>query len=196
MARPRQFDEELLVERAQEVFWAGGYDHTSIDDIAAASGVGNGSIYAAYGSKLGLFLLVFKRYCEERVALVDSVVGAHDGSFEDAVGNYLDAIIADCGSHPDHRGCLMLNSLSALRRYPEVVDIGRDSIHRMERILAARVREAVAAGELDLSEQEADDLGAHIVLVSQGLIEMDRMGVPQHRLRAIAATSTRISAAG
>jgi len=194
MTRPRQFDEELLLDRAQERFWVSGYDRTSIDDISTASGVGNGSIYAAYGSKLALFLVIFRRYCEQRVSLVDSVIGSHSGSFESAVANYLEQIILDCGSYPDHRGCLMLNSLSDLAlRFPEVVNVGRESMTAMERIVSARVHEAVEAGELRLSPEEADSLGAHIVLVSQGLIQMDRIGVSGDHLREIAATSTRMS---
>ena len=172
-----------------------GYDRTSIDDISAATGVGNGSIYGAYGSKLALFLVVFRRYCEQRVALVESVISAHSGTFESAVANYLDQIIADCGSHADHRGCLMLNSLSDLAmRFPEVVEVGRASMSEMERIVSARVRQAVEEGELDLEPHEADALGAHIVLVSQGLIQLDRIGVGDERLREIAATSSRLSA--
>ena len=194
MTRPRQFDEELLLESAQDRFWASGYDRTSIDDISRVSGVGNGSIYAAYGSKLALFLVVFRRYCAQRVALVESVIDAHDSGFESAVANYLEQIILDCGSYPDHRGCLMLNSLSDLAlRFPEVVDVGRESMTAMERIVSARVHEAVEAGELRLSPEEADSLGAHIVLVSQGLIQMDRIGVSGDHLREIAATSTRMS---
>jgi AcrR family transcriptional regulator len=194
MTRPRQFDEELLLERAQDRFWVGGYDRTSIDDISRVSGVGNGSIYAAYGSKLALFLEVFRRYCAQRVALVESVIDAHDGDFESAVANYLEQIILDCGSHPDHRGCLMLNSLSDLAlRFPEVVEVGRESMTAMEGIVTARVLRAVEAGELDLDPQEAEALGAHIVLVSQGLIQMDRIGVDGDHLREIAATSTRLS---
>ena len=194
MTRPRQFDEELLLESAQDRFWASGYDRTSIDDISRASGVGNGSIYAAYGSKLALFLVVFRRYCAQRVALVESVIDAHDSGFESAVANYLEQIILDCGSHPDHRGCLMLNSLSDLAlRFPEVVEVGRESMTAMERIVTARVLRAVEAGELDLTPREAEALGAHIVLVSQGLIQMDRIGVDGAHLREIASASTRLS---
>ncbi|MCU1405875.1 MAG: TetR/AcrR family transcriptional regulator [Glaciihabitans sp.] len=195
MARPRKFDEQVLLERAQDEFWVNGYDRTSIDDIATATGVGNGSLYSAYGSKLGLFLAVFQRYCDGRVALVDGVVSMHSGSFESAVANYLDEIVADCTSGLDRRGCLMLNSLAELGgRFPEVADIGRRSVGAMQRIVSDRVRRAVAAGELDLTSAEADALGAHIVLVSQGLIQLSRIGTPLAELQSIAATSTKMSA--
>lgn len=195
MARPRRFDEDVLLSRAQEQFWSNGYDRTSIEDIATASGVGNGSLYSAYGSKLGLFLAVFRRYCEGRVTLVDEVISGHEGSFESAVAHYLDEIVADCTAGPDRRGCLMLNSLAELGgRFPEVAQIGRESVGAMRRIVAGRVHSAVADGEISIADTEADALAAHIVLVSQGLIQLSRIGASLDELHSIAATSTRMSA--
>lgn len=194
MPRPRSFDEQRLLDCAQEVFWTRGYDRTSIEDISASSGVGNGSIYSAYGNKLGLFLAVFSRYCNGRVELVDSVITAHTGSFESAVANYLDEIVGDCTSHSDLRGCLMLNSLAELgARFPEVVRIGRTSTSAMEKIVARRVSTAVETGEMSLTDHEIEALSAHIVLVSQGLIQLSRLDTPVARLRSIAATSAKMS---
>ena len=195
MGRPRTFDEQRLLDCAQEEFWVNGYEATRIESVAARSGVGNGSIYAAYGSKLGLFLAVFSRYCEGRVELVGSVIDGHTGDFESAVSNYLDAIVADCTSHPDLRGCLMLNSLAELgSRHPEVVAIGRRTLEAMEQRVGNRVEQGVARGEIDLEPEAIAPLSAHIVLVSQGLIGLSRMGVPRERLHAIAASSSRMAA--
>lgn len=194
MARTRRFDEQRLLDAAQEAFWVNGYDRTSIEDVSVASGVGNGSIYAAYGNKLGLFLAVFNRYCEGRVELVDSVVRAHSGDFESSVANYLDEIVADCTSHDDLRGCLMLNSLAELgSRFPEVVTVGVRTIGAMEKVIGDRVSGSVAAGEIDLEPEQIEALSAHIVLVSQGLISLSHVGVPKARLAAIAATSSRMT---
>jgi AcrR family transcriptional regulator len=194
MARTRRFDEQSLLDCAQEAFWVNGYDRTSIEDVSVASGVGNGSIYAAYGSKLGLFLAVFSRYCEGRVELVDSVVSAHTGDFESTVAHYLDEIVADCTSHDDRRGCLMLNSLAELgSRFPDVVTVGTRTISAMEKVVADRIAEKVANGEIDLDNEQVDALSAHIVLVSQGLISLSHIGVPKARLSAIAATSSRMT---
>jgi len=194
MARPRRFDEQALLDCALEAFWVGGYDRTSIEDISVASGVGNGSIYAAYGSKLGLFLAVFNRYCDGRVHLVDGIVREHTDDFESTVAHYLDAIVADCTSYDDRRGCLMLNSLADLgSRFPEVVTVGSRTISAMEKVIGDRVAATVASGEIDLSVAEVEALSAHIVLVSQGLISLSHVGVPRARLSAIAATSSRMT---
>ena len=39
-----------------DLFWAKGYEGTSISDLAAAMGINSPSLYAAYGSKEALFL--------------------------------------------------------------------------------------------------------------------------------------------
>lgn len=196
MGQSRQFDEQALLDHAQEEFWSQGYEWTSIADVSHASGVGNGSIYAAYGSKLGLFLAVLNRYCDVRVALVDGLVSTHPGTFKQAVADYLDQIVAECTSHADLRGCLMLNSLAEMgAHHPEVITITQHAVTAMEQTWAHRVRRFRTAGEVTLSDDDVAPFAAHVVLVSQGLIQLSRTGAPAATLRAVAGTSSRMSAA-
>ncbi|MFG6446080.1 TetR/AcrR family transcriptional regulator [Microbacterium sp. P07] len=190
MARPRSFDEQALFDAAQELFWTNGYERTSIEDIAAAAGVGNGSIYGAYKSKLGLFVAVFERYCDSRVDVVDEIIASHDGVFEDAVENYLTEIARDCTGREDRRGCLMLNSIVELgSRFPEVLAIGDRANSRMEDALAARVSESAESGEIRLGAEGVRPLAAHLLLVSQGLIHLSRTGASVMRLEEIVAAN-------
>jgi AcrR family transcriptional regulator len=195
MGRPRSFDEQHLLDVAEDLFWSRGYERTSIELIAERSGVANGSLYSAYGSKLGLFLKTFERYCDQRVELVENVIADHAGSFEEAVVNYLDKIVRDCTSGAERRGCLMLNSIGELAaRFPDVVVVASRTIERMENVVAARVAESVATGEIDLPEDRINPLGAHVVMVSQGLIQLSRVGVSAARLQTLVETSGRLSA--
>lgn len=52
--------ETRLLDVATAMFLDGGYDGTSMDAIAAASGVGKPSLYARYGDKRALFLAVLR----------------------------------------------------------------------------------------------------------------------------------------
>ncbi len=54
--RPRQFDRDEALKRAMRLFWARGYETTSMADLRAALGLTQASIYAAFGSKERLFL--------------------------------------------------------------------------------------------------------------------------------------------
>lgn len=55
MARPRSFDEDVVIARAAEVFGRIGYNACSVDDLVAATALQRGSLYKAFGSKRGLF---------------------------------------------------------------------------------------------------------------------------------------------
>lgn len=58
MARPRAFDETLVLSQARELFASQGYNGTSIDDLVKVTGLLRGSLYKAFGSKRNLFELL------------------------------------------------------------------------------------------------------------------------------------------
>lgn len=190
MGRPRRFDESNLLDAATELFWSRGFDSTSVEDVSLATGVGNGSIYAAYGSKRGLFLAAFERYCERRARLVREAIGSAGGSARCAVRALYQAIIEDCAAQPDRRGCLMINSIAQLgTRISEVATIGRRTTTEMERGVADRLRPAMHdAGDDD--EAVLSAVSANVVLVAQGLIQLSRQGFSAQRLHEIADVSS------
>ena len=63
--RPRAYDPETALAQAAEVFWKKGYDGTSLDDLAAATGMNRPSLYAAFGDKHALYLTTLQRYRDE-----------------------------------------------------------------------------------------------------------------------------------
>ncbi len=62
MARSKAFNEEEVLDKAVAVFWAKGYEATSIQDLVEAMGIQRGSLYATFGSKQQLFLQSLERY--------------------------------------------------------------------------------------------------------------------------------------
>ncbi|GAB0104379.1 TetR/AcrR family transcriptional regulator [Nocardia sp. JMUB6875] len=192
MGRPRQFDEQTLLDAAIELFWARGFDTTSVEDVSRATGIGNGSLYGAYGNKRGLFLAAFQRYCDQRARFVREVIESAPGSARSAVRTLCQAVIDDCAAHPDRRGCLMINSIAHLgTRIPEVAAIGERTTAAMETGVANRLRTPMAtAGPVDESLLSA--LSANIIMTTQGLIQLSRMGVTSSRLNEIADVSCEI----
>jgi TetR/AcrR family transcriptional repressor of nem operon len=55
MARPRAFDESVVLSQARALFASQGYNGTSIDDLVRVTGLLRGSLYKAFGSKRNLF---------------------------------------------------------------------------------------------------------------------------------------------
>jgi AcrR family transcriptional regulator len=181
VSRPRTFDDAAVTSAAREVFWTRGYERTSMSDVAEATGLGNGSLYAAFGSKLALFIAVLDAYCLTRIELAQRAM-ATPGSAADAIRTFLEAIVADCASQPERRGCLMLNSIAEFgSREPQVLELCRRTNERMESAIEERLRGMDAP--LPVSTQL---LAAQVLLVSQGLIQASRLGTPVSRLRDIA----------
>lgn len=54
--RPIQYDREAAIDSAALLFYEKGFKDTSVQDVVAATGMQTGSVYAAFGSKLSLFL--------------------------------------------------------------------------------------------------------------------------------------------
>src|SRR3974390_2655677 len=60
--RPREFNLDQALERALCLFWRKGYEGTSMADLVETLGITRASLYAAFGSKEGLFRRVMDRY--------------------------------------------------------------------------------------------------------------------------------------
>ncbi|TWT06098.1 TetR/AcrR family transcriptional regulator [Reyranella sp. CPCC 100927] len=111
--RPRSFDRDAALRQAMEVFWAKGYDGTSMADLTAAMGVNPPSLYAAFGCKEALF--------REAVALYIATDGGRIWAAVDAAPTAQAAIEAMLRTSAEDftrpgkpRGCLIvLGALNA-----------------------------------------------------------------------------------
>ena len=60
--RPREFDEEDVLDVAMRLFWEHGFDGTSMSELTEAMGINRRSVYAAFGNKEALFTAALERY--------------------------------------------------------------------------------------------------------------------------------------
>ena len=64
LPRHRGFDEGTAIEAAMQRFWAAGYAATSVRDLGEAMGLGQASVYNAFGDKRTLFTQCLDRYLD------------------------------------------------------------------------------------------------------------------------------------
>ncbi|MDQ1206488.1 TetR/AcrR family transcriptional regulator [Microbacterium sp. SORGH_AS_0862] len=178
MPRARSFDEELFLDAVTERFWIHGYRGSALTDLSAATGVANGSLYQAYGSKWALFLVVFRRYCAGRLDFVEAAL-APGQDVADTVRAYLAAVRADCAAHPDRRGCLMLNTIAEFGSDEEIARIVAGTMTQMEQRMAEALAEA--AGR-DRCDEDVVAAAANVVAISQSLIQLWRIGRDEREL--------------
>jgi TetR/AcrR family transcriptional repressor of nem operon len=67
MARPREFDEQAVLDAAVQCFWARGYEAISVRDPIEKTGITGASLYNAFGDKRALYQRVLDHYVEDSV---------------------------------------------------------------------------------------------------------------------------------
>lgn len=127
MARPRGFQPDQVLERATRVFWAQGFEHSSLDDLCGATGLNRSSLYAAFGDKRALYLRALARYEEGSVA---RIARAFDGKpVRAGMREFLDGLIDSIVAGPGRRGCFIGNCAAEMAR--------------LDRTAAARVKQSL-----------------------------------------------------
>ena len=65
--RPREFDEEAVIENVMQSFWEHVYGRSTFEQLVSDSGLSRSSIYAAFGNKEALFNVAAQRYLDNNV---------------------------------------------------------------------------------------------------------------------------------
>ena len=157
MGRPKNFEPEVVVERAMEAFWTNGYTGTSPADLAEATGVAKGSLYHAFGSKRELFDKALDRYDRGGVELTGEFL-SRPGTTKERIRAYLMLLVEMDLSGPVKRGCLAVNTALELGGRDEAATrtVRRLEEHTIE-LLAARIdqgrRDGDVAREVDARAQ-------------------------------------------
>lgn len=180
MARPREFDEKDVLDRALVTFWDKGYDGTSIDDLVTATGLGRASLYGAFGDKAHLFKRVMAHYCAK---LEDpSTSCACEPSARVALERLMYGWVARMRPRTGPGGCFLLGA-SLSESTPGARKALAASNALLEKVLVGLVRRGQKAGEFR-SSVDPNDLARLLVVVAQGLAASARAGWSVARLEA------------
>jgi len=105
--RPRRFDPDAAVATAQHLFHARGYDAVSVADVTDALGINPPSLYAAFGSKAGLYARVLDHWTETAAIPLADILRA-DTPVSDALAALLEEAARHYASGTHAGGCLVL----------------------------------------------------------------------------------------
>ncbi|MGD9510522.1 MAG: TetR/AcrR family transcriptional regulator [Geminicoccaceae bacterium] len=174
MARPREFDEERVLQAALEVFRAKGFDGATLSELEQATGLGRGSLYGAFGDKRALFHKVLGRYLtsslDERLAVLD-----RPGAGRAAIVALFRGIARDAGCDRERKGCLMTNcSVELADRDPELACHAARGFDRFERAFATAIRGAQARGEV-AAGRDPVRLARFLTITMEGMLVLARV---------------------
>ncbi|MFC0373472.1 TetR/AcrR family transcriptional regulator [Methylobacterium isbiliense] len=176
--RPWSFDRDAALETAMRLFWRHGYEGVSIGDLTKAIGVAPPSLYAAFGSKAGLYQQALARY-EETQGGFDPADIASAASLPDAARRLLEGALAAVTRHQHERGCMISSGLIA--SHPDHAELARDAAARRE-ALRGRIAQALSPFAPD---GEVQRMARHLAAVMQGISIQARDGVASSELQGV-----------
>ncbi len=176
--RPWSFDRDAAVETAMLLFWRYGYEGVSIGDLTKAIGVAPPSLYAAFGSKAGLYQQALTRYKETLGCLDVAGIGSAK-SLPEAARLLLEGAVRNVTHREHERGCMISSGLVAC--HPDHAAIARDAAARRE---ALRM-EIVQALSSFAGNDQVQRLARHLAAVMQGISIQAHDGVAPQELHDI-----------
>lgn len=180
--RPRTFDRDLAVGTAMHLFRRHGYEGVSLAMLTEAIGVAPPSIYAAFGSKAGLYREALDRYAKlASLSLVDG--DDVDLTLNHALIQMFDRAILSVAGEPDECGCMISTGL--LGCHPDHDGLAKELRDRRS-LLAGRLADDLGRW---LSPDRCEGVAAFLCAVLQGMAVQARDGATLENLRTIASTA-------
>ena len=180
----KDFDVDAAIDCAMKVFWAKGYDSTSISDLTAAMQINKGSLYNAFGSKKALFTQALLKYDRENRQAAIRQLEAMDDPVA-AIRTLFDSLIAESQSDAERKGCLLVNTALNLPNHPE--DIQRmvtSALQDFEQFFVRMIERAQERGDVP-AKLDAHEAAKSLLAQVIGLRVLARGAFDVKSLKAI-----------
>lgn len=180
--RPVKYDRDQAIERATDLFWSAGFAATSLDALGDAMEMTRPSLAGAFGDKEALYLEALERYRDAGLQALEATLSGERplrAELADVLRDSTDIYMASADAA---RGCLLVGtaSVEAVHR-PSVRRVLRESLAAFNAVLEARIRKAVAEGEL-AQGADAASLAAVTSAVMHSLAVRARAGEAREAL--------------
>ncbi|SEH56589.1 MULTISPECIES: TetR/AcrR family transcriptional regulator [unclassified Leifsonia] len=197
MARPRSFDRNHVLHAAERQFRSAGYNGTSVDDISAATGLGRGSLYAAFDGKHGVLLEAMSGYFDRLGQLAPTALAGPDEDAMERLHAYLLSAVNgvplanDVPAAPDRAAAACFATKMVLElgaSDPEVQHMANHSLSILATVVAECVRAAQRNGDID-PEADPEDLAYLLLTIIRGMDVVGAHGNSPARLTSIAESA-------
>lgn len=171
----KSFDVDETLERAARVFWAKGYEGTSMSDLLDATGINKGSLYNTFKNKKSLFIHSLLKYDRDvRRASMSGWAAMPDPVA--AIGLMFDAMVDECSVDREKKGCFLVNTALDLPNLdPEIAEIVKAAMADIESFFSQQIRRGQASGQLSIDIDP--DMAAKGLLASLIAIRVMARGV-------------------
>lgn len=189
MARSKEFDEDAVLLKAMKLFWAQGYEKTSMQDLVEHMGIHRRSIYDTFGDKHALYLMALQRYGDTVWHSIEQRA-LSSLSAKAAIRSVMEAAIDRNEERP--KGCLMVNTAVELAVHdPELEAYVNQSWSGTEELFRKLIIKGQQAGELSAS-LDAERLAPYLNNALIGMRVMVKTQYDTEKLKQVIATTMSI----
>jgi TetR/AcrR family transcriptional repressor of nem operon len=177
MARPRTYDEDIVIGKALEVFWEKGFSETSSRDLIAATGISNGSLFNRYGDKNKLYLACLQKYEAVYVAALERLL-VSNLPFKQKIKEVFEGTAKKVAATGSYEGCFFFNSSVDSGIDDDSISSLTRAIHRrLEKAFRTATEQAKEVGELNV-DSDSSRLAGYLMTITTGLRALVRAGTP------------------
>lgn len=167
-----------------QVFWASGYEATSLQNLLDAMDLSKSSFYQAFGGKRPLFERCLRRYRENMAAaMLESLNQAASGRH--FIKDMLSSVASEACSGEKPRGCLVMNTANEFAQGdPTVAEWVAQGVDRFTAVFKAAVQRAQKEGTI-AADKDPDVLARFLVSSMSGLKTMVKAGIGGEEIKRI-----------
>jgi AcrR family transcriptional regulator len=182
VGRPREFDPDVALDAAIDVFWRRGYEGASLSELTTAMGIKPPSLYATFGDKARLFQSALRRYVDRNMGYVEDALAQPTAVAVAAAFLTGNAIAVTAPGRP--AGCLSVQAAVATEGPTQLAHLSENRA-RIQGLFADRFRRAINEGDLR-EDENPDELAAFLITMSSGFAIRAADGATRECLLAMA----------
>jgi TetR/AcrR family transcriptional regulator, transcriptional repressor for nem operon len=186
MARPPGFDRAQVLEAVERQFRKTGYAGTSLDDLCAVTGLGRGSLYAAFGDKHSLFMTAFSAYCERSESSLSEMLGGPDSEALDRLHRFLLGCVGFVFADQEQLGCMVMKFAVEFAGEDHAVATRiKKDLSVLHAALTSCIEGAQRAGDID-RDAPAAEIASYVLTLSRGLDVVSQASGAEGEMTAVA----------
>jgi TetR/AcrR family transcriptional repressor of nem operon len=148
MVNKVKFERDDVIRKASQLFWEKGFHATSTRDLQEVVNMRPGSIYAAFGSKEGLYSESLKDYTVQIQAQIEGFLN-HSDSILSGLRAFVDSIILDRQNCPSAI-CMLIKANSEFTEKEDTLrELNLKLLKIFEQYLCELFNQAIKNGELN-----------------------------------------------